>query len=54
MRKKLGEMLIEAGVLTESVLRAALSAPDPHLLCFTRSHPAHGTFTMIANFGRST
>ncbi len=33
---------------------AVLSAPDPHLLCFTRSHPAHGTFTMIANFGRST
>lgn len=31
-----------------------LSSPDPYLLCFTRSHPVHGTFTMVANFGRST
>ena len=24
---------------------------DPPVFCFTRTHPAHGTFTMVANFG---
>ena len=24
---------------------------DPLVFCFTRTHPAHGTFTMVANFG---
>lgn len=27
---------------------------DAHLLCFTRTHPAHGRFTMVANFGHRT
>jgi len=29
-------------------------SPDPHVLTFSRTHPAHGAFTMIANFGHRT
>ena len=42
------------GALNAGGRFAVLASPDPHLLCFTRSHPAHGRFTMIANFGHGT
>ena len=42
------------GALNASGQFAVLPSPDVHVLCFTRSHPAHGRFTMVANFGHST
>ena len=42
------------GALNASGRFAVLPSPDVHVLCFTRSHPAHGRFTMVANFGHST
>ena len=42
------------GALNASGRFAVLPSADGHLLCFTRSHPAHGRFTMIANFGHGT
>lgn len=42
------------GALHASGWFDVLPSPDVHLLCFTRSHPAHGSFTMIANFGHGT
>lgn len=42
------------GALNASGQFAVMASTDPHLLCFTRSHPAHGKFTMIANFGHGT
>ena len=42
------------GALNGSGGFAVLASPDPRVLCFTRSHPAHGRFTMIANFGHGT
>ncbi len=42
------------GALHASGHLSVLPQPHPHLLCFTRSHPVHGSFTMLANFGRGT
>ena len=42
------------GALHGSGRFAVLPSSNPHLLCFTRSHPAHARFTMVANFGRGT
>ena len=42
------------GALNASGRFAVLPSPDVHVLCFTRSHPAHGRFTMVANFGHGT
>jgi len=42
------------GALHGSGRFAVLPSPDRHVLCFTRSHPAHGRFTMVANFGHAT
>ncbi len=42
------------GALDAGGLLTVLPSPDPHVLCFTRTHPAHGTFTMLANFGPGT
>ncbi|MCY7299835.1 MAG: hypothetical protein LH616_11565, partial [Ilumatobacteraceae bacterium] len=42
------------GALHASGRFAVLPSPDPHVLCFTRAHPAHGRFTMVANFGHGT
>jgi amylosucrase len=42
------------GALDASGRLEVLASGDPHLLCFTRTHPAHGSFTMVANFGKGT
>jgi len=42
------------GALDASAHHEVLRSPNPAVLCFTRSHPAHGTFTMLANFGHAT
>lgn len=61
LEARLFEMFAALGVARAGI--AALHAagrltvhrsPDPHVLCFARTHPAHGTFTMMANFGHAT
>ena len=42
------------GALDASGQLEVVYSADPHVLCFRRTHPAHGTFTMLANFGRGT
>jgi amylosucrase len=42
------------GALDASGPFAVLTSPDPHVLCFRRTHPSCGAFTMLANFGHGT
>ncbi|MDO8362973.1 MAG: alpha-amylase family protein [Actinomycetota bacterium] len=42
------------GALDASGQLVVLQPSDPHVLAFTRTHPAHGTFAMLANFGHAT
>lgn len=42
------------GALDASGQLEVLHSAEPHVLCFRRTHPAHGTFTMVANFGHGT
>ncbi|MDO9175123.1 MAG: alpha-amylase family protein [Actinomycetota bacterium] len=42
------------GALDAAATLTVLPAVNPHVFCFTRTHPAHGTFTMLANFGHGT
>jgi len=50
----LGAARAVIGALDASGRVVVQVSPDPHLLCFTRSHPVHGSFVMLANFGRGT
>jgi len=50
----LGAARAGIGALDASGRVVVQVSPDPHLLCFTRSHPVHGSFVMLANFGRGT
>ena len=42
------------GALDASGRQEVLRSSNKAVLGFTRSHPAHGTFTMLANFGHAT
>jgi amylosucrase len=50
----LGVTRAAIGALDASGRLSVRPSGDPHLLIFTRIHPAHGTFTMVANFGKGT
>lgn len=42
------------GSLHASGRLTIVPSPDRRVLCFSRTHPSHGTFTMVANFGHAT
>lgn len=50
----LGRDRASIGALSAASRLEVHESPDPLVFCFTRAHPAHGTFTMVANFGHRT